>query len=71
MKFYLVAQCEIAYLKDSKGEIVRKYFAPNHQFFIPGVWEFEEFPKDFYLKTWNAEELKAWLNREDTDPETE
>jgi hypothetical protein len=61
--FHLVAQCEAAYLKDEKGDIVRKYFAPTGQFFIPGVWEFDEFPKDYYLKTWDAEELRAFLNR--------
>jgi hypothetical protein len=61
MKFYLVAQFEIAYLKNNKGDIVRKYFAPKDQFFIPGVWDFEEFPKDFYLKTISIEEFKQFL----------
>jgi hypothetical protein len=63
--FHLIAQCEVAYLKDKKGDIVRKYYAPSGEFFIPGVWEFESFPKDFYLKTWSAKELCEYLNREE------
>ena len=65
MKFHLIAQLEVAYLKDSKGEIVRKYFAPKGHFFFPGVWEFETFPKDFYLKTMTFEEFRELLKRLD------
>lgn len=63
MKYTLLAQHEIAYLKDNKGEILRKYFAPAGRFFHPGVWEFEQFPKDFSLKTFKCESLKEILNR--------
>jgi hypothetical protein len=65
MRFFLIAQHEVAYLKDSKGEIVRKYFAPKDQFFFPGTWEFETFPKDFYLKTMNFEEFARIFKGED------
>lgn len=61
MKFTLTAQPEVAYLKE-KGEIVRKYFAPKGHFFFPGNWEFENFPKNFYLKTITPEELREILN---------
>lgn len=57
MKFYLIAQHEVAYLKDKKGEIIRKYYAPKKHFFFPGVWEFETMPKDFLLKTMSFEEF--------------
>lgn len=64
MKFIMVAQLEIAYLKDSAGDVVRKYFAPKNQFFIPGTWEFDEFPTDFHLRTMNFEEFKELLKKE-------
>lgn len=63
MKYTLIAQHEIAYLKDNKDEILRKYFAPAGRFFYPGVWQFEEFPKDFSLKTLKVESLKEILDR--------
>ena len=62
MKFYLLAQFEIAYLKDNKGDILRKFFAPKNQFFIPGLWEFESFPQKFLLKTMTAEEFKILMS---------
>lgn len=65
MIFYLVAQHEVAYLKDKKGEIVRKYFAPKGHFFFPGSWEFETMPKDFYLKTMSFEEFSHFFKKED------
>jgi len=65
MKFYLIAQLEIAYLKDASGDLVRKYFTPAGHFFMPGVWEFESFPKEsqYYLKTMTMEEFRAVLDR--------
>jgi hypothetical protein len=63
MKFILIALHEIAYMKDNRGDIVRKYYAPAGRFFYPGLWEFEEFPKDFSLKTLKCESLKDILNR--------
>ncbi len=71
MKFNLVAQLEVAYLKDNKGEIVRKYFAPKGHFFFPGVWEFEEFPKDFFLKTMTFDEFRELMKRIDEEKEKE
>jgi len=62
MKFHLIAQLEVAYLKDNKGDIVRQYFAPKGHFFFPGVWEFETFPKDFFLKTMTLKEFCDLLN---------
>lgn len=62
MKFHLVAQCEISYLKNNKGDIVRKFYAPAKHFFIPGTWEYEQFPDEMILKTWTGEELRAYLN---------
>jgi hypothetical protein len=64
MKFYLVAQPEIAYLKENKGDILRKYYAPKDQLFYPGTWEFESFPKDFFLKTMTFEEFRNLLKKE-------
>ena len=65
MKYFLLAQLEVAYLKDTKGNIVRKYFAPAGHFFCPGGWEFEDLPKnkDFYLKTMTFKEFRELLNR--------
>lgn len=64
MKFCLIAQCEIAYLKDKKGEIVRKFYAPSGHLFYPGIWEFEDFPKDFFIKTCTPQELRNYLNND-------
>lgn len=61
MKYTLVAQLEIAYLKDSKNNIIRKYFAPKKHFFYPGTWELEKM-SNIFLKTMLLEELPFLKN---------
>jgi len=61
MKYTLVAQLEIAYLKDSKNNIIRKYFAPKTHFFYPGTWELEKM-SNIFLKTMLLEELPFLKN---------
>lgn len=65
MNFYLIAQHEVAYLKNNKNEIVRKYFSPKEHFFLPGSWEFEIMPKDFFLKTINFKEFSTLFKAKD------
>lgn len=63
MKFTLIVQHEIAYVKNEEGKIIKNYFAPDGRFFYPGVWEFEEFPKDFKVKTMVCGSLRKILDQ--------
>lgn len=63
MKYVLVVLHEIAYIKDETGGIVRKYDAPDGRFFYPGVFKFDEFPKDYKVKTMKCESLRKILDQ--------